>query len=280
MKPHARNLKRLAAWLLVAGGAALGWWYFVYLAPAKMRFDVGHLALLSPQERWQIQQRCMKRGHWYHDDGFAAAIHGDKAFAKWIMDRTKPGDDMGCLGSRFFHSSTAMEGITNHELSHEGADWLRWWERNKLKSQAEWIVAGFEAHGIEVDFPVPAEQVATLLAIMPEDAEVRQTNYPKYFGYNAMRLLRDSGHRPLGYSRSNRTEAAKFEAQLLAYEKGLEAYPSVPGLGQLLLEGDVEGEKPYNRLPPLFTAEARVGFAATSAILVVVGFGLLLRQRR
>jgi hypothetical protein len=132
------------------------------------------------------------------------------------MAHVAPGEDMGCFG-RLSHSATAMEYITNQEVAENADAWLDWWEKNKLKSQEEWIADGFRQHGIEIDLPTSAEQTPLLLGLLGDLDTYKSTGVPEHWKYNAFRCLRDSDFDPVRYAISNGPLSEEVERGLLEY---------------------------------------------------------------
>src|SRR6267143_579743 len=55
-----------------------------------------------------------------------------------------------------FHVLDALQSITNHDAGRNAEDWRLWYEKNKGKSQAQWIKDGFVEHGFPASDP-PAD---------------------------------------------------------------------------------------------------------------------------
>lgn len=83
-----------------------------------------------------------------------------------------------------FHVLDALQAITNHDAGRNAEDWRPWYEKNKDKSQAQWIKDGFVEHGFPVSDP-PDDAFVTAL-IRASDPKYQ----PRYLQINALRILR------------------------------------------------------------------------------------------
>jgi hypothetical protein len=81
------------------------------------------------------------------------------------------------------HCLDALQVITNQHAGRNAEDWLGWYERNKEKSQHEWILDGFAQHRFPVAQPID-EPFATAL-IRASDPKYQ----PDYVRTNALRIL-------------------------------------------------------------------------------------------
>ncbi|HWR16962.1 MAG TPA: PQQ-binding-like beta-propeller repeat protein [Terriglobales bacterium] len=81
------------------------------------------------------------------------------------------------------HVLDGLRSITNHDAGRNADDWRSWYEKNKDKTQAQWIKDGFVEHGFPVSDPPDDAFVAMLIrASDPKD----QLGYLRT---NALRLL-------------------------------------------------------------------------------------------
>src|SRR6202162_5192279 len=83
-----------------------------------------------------------------------------------------------------FHVLDALQAITNHDAGRNAEDWRQWYEKNKDKTQEQWIKDGFVEHGFPVSDP-PADPFVTAL-IRASDPKYQ----PRYLQTNALRMLR------------------------------------------------------------------------------------------
>jgi hypothetical protein len=217
----------------------------------------------SHQEYWREVQKEIYRGMWSHDDGFAVGMFGDKSWAEWIVNHVEPGAFMGCLGGQPCHSATAMRFITNQDAGETADAWLAWWEKNKSKSQQQWIADGFAQRGVKIDVPPTPEQTPTILALLGNSETNESAAVPQQVRYNAFRCLRDSGFDPVGFALSHRTISGDIERGLLEYGKQFRRYPEAIGVGILPFRKNDEGGE-SNRLPELLT----LGFQVKANTLV------------
>jgi len=206
---------------------------------------------------------------WFHDDGFTVGTYGDESWAEWIMNHVRPGTDMGCFGRNLCHSATAMLLITNQDVGEDADAWLDWWEKNKSKSQEEWISDGFAQRGFKIHVPPTPEQVPILLTLLGSSETVTRdemrfsaaTNpsmaIPEHTKYNAFRCLRDSGFDPVGFALSHRTISAEVERGLLVYAKYDRCWPEAIGVGILPFGKKDDGGEGYS-LPVMLTPEFQI----------------------
>jgi len=159
--------------------------------------------------------------------------------------------------------------------------WLDWWQKNKEKSQIEWIRDGLQMHGVSLQIPpteADPEPLLTLLAKTdPDDSE----NMRDPVRYNAYRWLRDSGFDPLAFALKNVTPDTPTAVRegLLAYGRFDRRWPKEDAVGVLPLQPPGE---PVLRMPrPLFFEP---GFQITGYALMILPFlagaGLLFHSRR
>jgi outer membrane protein assembly factor BamB len=82
-----------------------------------------------------------------------------------------------------FHTLDALQSITNHDAGRNAEDWRLWYEKNKDKTQEQWIKDGFVEHGFPVSDP-PDDAFVTAL-IQASDPKYQ----PRYLQTNALRML-------------------------------------------------------------------------------------------
>ena len=82
-----------------------------------------------------------------------------------------------------FHVLHALQSITNHDAGRNAEDWRPWYEKNKDKTQEQWIKEGFAEHGFPVSDP-PDDAFVTAL-IQASDPKYQ----PRYLQTNALRIL-------------------------------------------------------------------------------------------
>lgn len=240
LKKHRPAVCRGIATLLLVAGLLIAYWSFYKLAPSRRTFSPQWRSSHSEREYWREVQTAIHRGMWFHDDGLAVALYGDKSWAEWIMAHVTPGEDMSCFG-RLSHSATAMQYITNQDVGENAGAWLDWWVKNKLKSQDQWIADGFRKRRLEIDVPPSAEQTPNLLQLLgnsdtDESAEIRALKY------NAFRCLRDTDFDPVQHAISHRPFEGDVERGLLEYARLQRRWPAANGVGILPFAEKTDGE--------------------------------------
>lgn len=82
-----------------------------------------------------------------------------------------------------FHVLEALQEITNHDAGRNAEDWRAWYEKNKDKTQEQWMKEGFIENGFPVSDPPDDKFVAALMRA--SDPKYR----PSYLQRNALRML-------------------------------------------------------------------------------------------
>jgi hypothetical protein len=190
--------------LMIGAGSFVAYWWYYKFAPSRHTLEPAWVASHSTRELWTETQTAIRRGMWWHDDAWPVGYYGDKAWAEWIMAHVKPGTSMGCLNGSPMHSALSMHYITNQYVSEDADPWLAWWEKNKTKSQLEWIADGFAQRGFKVSVPPTAVQAPILLAIL-DRSKPNSSPGQEPLRYNAFRCLRDSGFDPIKYALSQQS---------------------------------------------------------------------------
>lgn len=135
-----------------------------------------------------------------------------------------------------FHVLDALQEITNHDAGRNAEDWRSWYEKNKGKTQKQWIKEGFVEHGFPVSDP-PDEAFVTAL-IRASDPEYQ----PQYLQTNALRVLRRVPSDTVVRSAeklSASTENSVRRATVAALE-GVNGTGRLPVLRELAKDGDVK----------------------------------------
>jgi outer membrane protein assembly factor BamB len=83
-----------------------------------------------------------------------------------------------------FHMLDALQSITNHDAGPNAEDWRPWYEKNKGKTQAQWIKDGFVEHGFPASDPPDDAFVTALIQASDPKYQLR------YLQINALRILR------------------------------------------------------------------------------------------
>ncbi|MGH8247490.1 MAG: hypothetical protein ACREUU_13785 [Gammaproteobacteria bacterium] len=255
--------------MAISIGAVIAYWWHYTLAPVRRTLDGEWVASHSQQDYWHEVQKGIRRGTWNHDDGFTVGFYGDESWARWIMARVKPGDRMGCLGTRLHHSATSMRYITNQDAGEDADGWLTWWKLNQSTDQRQWIADGFAQRGIALEFPPTAQQTEALLKLLGSSAEAA----PEHVKYNAFRWLRESGFEPVDYMLSDKHSAVRHETGLREYAHYEERFPRATKLGILPLGRP--GEEGDYSTPAMLAPHFQTAVHAAIWIPFVIGLCLM-----
>lgn len=280
IKQHWRALFRVLAALLIGGGLFCGYWWFYKLAPSRRTLNPEWYISHSQREYWTEVQKSIHRGVWFHDDGFTVGKYGDKSWAEWIMAQVSPGGNMGCIGGGPCHSANSMRHITNQDVGEDADAWLDWWDKNKSKSQEEWIADGFRQRGFEVDVPPTSAQAPYLLSLLGTSETNELSAVPGEMKYNAFRCLRDSGFQPVAYAISNRRVSAEVEHGLMEYARRDRHWPAASGVG--ILPFGKKDEDPWEGMarPAMLDTKFQIMANTLSTGLPLFGVALLILSVR
>ncbi len=89
----------------------------------------------------------------------------------------------GAIDTRV-HVLDALQSITNQDAGRNAEDWRSWYEKNKDKTQGQWIKDGFVEHGFPVSDPPDDAFVAALIRASDPKSQ------PRYLQTNSLRMLR------------------------------------------------------------------------------------------
>ena len=193
MKLATAKQQRILGWLLLLIAGVLAFLWFYWLAPARHRSSTSWIKTHSQQAWWEESQKSAHRIGVTHDVGIEIGYWGDKAWAVWIINHIKPGQDIAsCEAS---HLGQALSDITNHQLKPEAEIWLAWWKTNQNKTQVEWIREGFAEQGVKLEDPLTTNNIIELLKLanLPTNSVAYTNHWGKSLLENAFRWLRDSG---------------------------------------------------------------------------------------
>ena len=71
-----------------------------------------------------------------------------------------------------------MTLITNHAAENNSREeWQKWWDEHKHQSQAEWMMAGFQAEGIEFTLPLDNTSCKRLLKLIGRDTKEKEKRF-------------------------------------------------------------------------------------------------------
>lgn len=150
------------------------------------------------------------------------------------MNHIQPREDISsCFAG---HKSSALRKLTNQDAGDTAEAWLAWWERNKSKTQEDWIREGFRKYGIEIEKPLTRSNVIALLKMTPSLDE-EKSKVPSYVQYNAFRWLRDSDFDPATFTVEDLSSPDGDEVLqgLIRFSRLSGVYPKYEGLGVLRL---------------------------------------------
>jgi outer membrane protein assembly factor BamB len=144
---------------------------------------------LSPSERLEQLHKALASSGDPHDVILEIGWIGDAASVPFLIDAlakqgTVPREGPYASIDTRFHVLDALQAITNHDAGRNAEDWRQWYEKNKDKTQEQWIKDGFVEHGFPVSDP-PADPFVTAL-IRASDPKYQ----PRYLQTNALRMLR------------------------------------------------------------------------------------------
>lgn len=280
LKKHGRKLGRWIGIALVLGGLWGAYYWFYKLGPIRHTCDPQWASTHSAAEHWAETQKSLRRGMWFHDDAWTIGAYGDKAWMEWVLKRVKPGTTLdGCLGGDPPHADLALTDISNQDAGPKVDDWLAWWQKNKTKSQEEWIQDGFKMRGFIMDAPPKPEQRPVLLEILGNTETNAATKIQGYMRYNAFRFLRDSGFEPVGYALSNSTASVEIKHGLLQYAKRQRSCPSALGLGILTFGKQGANWRDLAR-PLMLSLQFQVIAYSLIFVPLLLGGGLIIQSFR
>ncbi len=281
-------LRRIFAVLLMLVGAG-GLFTVFWLLPWMVRsHDYEWLEQHSEQARWEHTQNRIRKLGWQHDDSGLVGAYGDKVWAEWIIGRLpQEGDPRGCGCG---HKVQALESITNFSFSADDSpprkpwkeelpQWLAWWEKNRHKTQQEWMIDGFAAVGVNIHNPPVKEDWPALLKVLGyENPKFAKGKYepgrrqPGYLYQNAVRCLRDSGFNAVKFALEEEI-TPELKAGLLYYSdrqsNADDAWSARPGrlFGSRVISA-------YRFEPELLKPELRWAWGFASTFILAAGLSL------
>ena len=101
-----------------------------------------------------------------------------------VKQGTVPREGLYAAIDTRFHVLDALQSITNHDAGRNAEDWRPWYEKNKGKTQAQWIKDGFVEHGFPASDPPDDAFVTALIQASDPKYQLR------YLQINALRILR------------------------------------------------------------------------------------------
>ena len=263
-------LLRIVGIILGTAGLAAGYFWFFYWGPLRHFCDPAWGRQHSEAAIWDECQICVHRSGWTHDVFAMVGMFGDKQWAQWIVDHVQSDDDFrGCNAG---HKDHALRLLTNQDAGKSVADWRDWWERNKSKSQEDWIREGFPKYDVNLQTPLtPANTIALLkLAVYMEE---KPASVPDYIQYNAFRWLRDSDFEPDKFTVKDMPadDADRVLHGLVRFARLSGESPKHEGVGVLKLG---KPNTQYDFRPMMLEPSFQI--MANAAIFVPLGTGLIL----
>ena len=144
---------------------------------------------LSPAERLAQLHKALASSGDPHDVILEIGWMGDATSVPFLIDALAkqgnvPREGLYASIDTRFHTLDALQSITNHDAGRNAEDWRQWYERNRDKTQEQWIKDGFVEHGFPVSDP-PDDAFVTAL-IQASNPKYQ----PQYLQVNALRILR------------------------------------------------------------------------------------------
>ena len=311
-KPR-KLILRISGTLLIFIGIGIAFFWYFWLLPMSQRNDYRWHENFSKKSYWNHIQNYIHRFGWIHNDFHEVGHYGGKFWVKWIL--AKALSDSWLYGRG--HKYIALNYITNqspvndreyepslYEYQYREKKWVEWWEKNKNKSQIEWIQEGFAKQGVKISKTPSVEDYKALLRILgnvreekdyssedndtdgkntpflfPEKVEKEKEYAPDYLRYNAFRWLRDSGFEPVDFTIKHVTKSTSKEIVqgLKEYQSWNSSYPWHTEVGILPLPNrkkfqDHDGDYPR---PAFFSTWIQVSGHCLMILLTILGVFLL-----
>lgn len=286
-RPILRRIFAVLLMLVGAGGLFTVTWPLPWLV---RELDHDWAGQHSEQAQWEATQGRIRFLGWWHDDFGPVGSYGDKAWAEWIMERMVQEGGQGQGECEIGHKDVAMEQITNFSphlddslprkpWKEELPQWLAWWEKNRHKTQQEWMIDGFAAVGVNIHNPPVKEDWPALLKVLGyENPKFAKGKYepgrrqPGYLYQNAVRCLRDSGFNAVKFALEEEI-TPELKAGLLYYSdrqsNADDAWSARPGrlFGSRVISA-------YRFEPELLKPELRWAWGFASTFILVAGLWL------
>jgi len=183
----------ISAALLVLGGA--GHWGVVVVAAQQVITIKPHDLQpvpdrkLSTGERLAQLHKALESSGDPHDVILEIGWIGDASSVPFLIDALAkqgnvPREGLYASIDTRFHTLDALQTITNHDAGRNAEDWTQWYEKNKDRTQEQWIKDGFVEHGFPVSDPADDAFITALI-------QASNPKYqPRYLQVNALRILR------------------------------------------------------------------------------------------
>jgi hypothetical protein len=274
-------LPRIVGMLFCVAGLAAGYIWFCHLGPLRRIADPTWCHRHSQAALWEECETCITRTGWPHDTGRLVGWFGGKQWAQRIVDAARSDDDL--VGCRAGHKDHALRLMTNQDAGKSAAAWQNWWQRNKSKSQEDWIREGFRKYGVLLQTPLTAANTVALLKLAAR-LEEEKGGAPDYIQYNAFHWLRDSDFDPATFSVNDipGKDVDRVVQGLVRFADLRGQYPKDAGLGVLNLGKPNSG---FDFRPMITTPQSRILantiiFGSGSVGLLLLGLSFRLKRRK
>lgn len=273
-------LRRLTSGVFLLAGLVIAYFWFYRLAPMRHLEDSEWLETHTEKDRWLEEQKDYRRMGSSPDLEFRGdriGYYGDKKWFLWLESKATTDENFRVCGC----TETALALMCNQHPDL----WEGWIKTNQNRTQEEWVRDGFSKYGVSVHLPPEASDVEPLLKLIGQKSWVfllrgpQGTNapdsIPDYVQYNAFRWLRDSGFKPLTFTRSNTTLVASQPVAfgLLKYANWQTAFSDGERYGLGVFAFAKKSESGAIFRSPLIT-RFWVNVAVTGSVIVLLFLGL------
>jgi hypothetical protein len=118
--------------------------------------------------------------------------YGDEKWLKWLINKMKEPN---------FRVCGCTETVLMHMTNQYHEDWDKWLDKNKDKTQEQWIEDGFAKSGLKISYPPKTKDIRPLLELLggetwnvlyggPKDEKTAPKTVPSYMKYNALLFAR------------------------------------------------------------------------------------------
>ena len=191
MRRWVRVLLLVSGIVLVTVGVCVLFLWSYCMLPIR-KFTLGNHYIESYDAiQWELIQEDIRRTGGFHDTWLEVGWFGGKRWAERVIEMLRNGaplDYCGDWGPCHLHS--VLKEITNQNAGDSTEDWLRWWDINKEKTQAQWWLDGFQSYGLHLQIPPSQNDIVTFLRILgTEDPKAR---HPRLRHLTCFKWLRDN----------------------------------------------------------------------------------------
>ena len=233
--------KRVVGCVLLIGGVILLSAWCFWLLPIAKKADPRTENYYSRNAYWIYFQNHINRFGWSHEDGHTVGLFGDKKWVERIIGGIK--DNQSDLSCSAGHKDAALELITGqrpHSIGEipSAEDWLLWWQKNKDKTQVQWIQEGLSQFGVSIHIPPSPGEQEQLLRILVTGNDP-ESDPPWHVRYNAFRVLRGCEFDAIDFALTNATVGISEELKngLRKYNLMYRSWPKEDFVGWLPIDG-------------------------------------------